>query len=316
MRLSPLLVLPLLVLCLAAGPAAAEFATVTLEHEGRERRSLVDLPGEARDAPMVLALHGGLAGPHRIRQKSDLSLHREGWVVAWPYAVDDWNDGRTDWRGEPHDDADDIGFLRKLVGHFVEAGMVDPERVYVAGPSIGGIMALRLVCDAPDLVAGAAVAIAAFAEDYECRDGPARPVLFIHGTDDPLIDPDGGRIGGWNPLVAERGDVMGSAETMAILAERNGCAGFEAERLPDRVREDASTVVLRRYEGCEAPLLHYVVEGGGHTWPGATPSRLGERIVGATNRDFSATRAVEDFFRRLAADGAQRASATEAAASR
>ncbi|MEM8793738.1 MAG: hypothetical protein AAGE80_19140, partial [Pseudomonadota bacterium] len=54
----------------------------------------------------------------------------------------------------------------------------------------------------------------------------------------------------------------------------------------------------RSYEGCDAPLEHFIIDGGGHTWPGAGRSRLG-RVVGATNQDISATRVVEDFFKRL-----------------
>lgn len=288
---------------LVCGDAAAwETRRITLEHDGLERRAIVDLDPAVRDAPVLLALHGGLAGPTTVRRKARVGLQSEGWVVVWPYAVDDWNDGRVDWRGEPHDSADDIGFLRALVARLAEDGVADPDRVFVAGPSIGGIMALRLLCDAPDMVAGVAVAIASFAEGFECRDGPARPVLFIHGTDDPLVPPGGGRIGGWNPLVAERGDVAPVSDTLAALAARNGCDGYDAAPLPDRVRDDGSRVELRRYRDCDRPLLHFVVEGGGHTWPGATPSRLGERIVGATNRDFSATRTIEAFFTTLAAE--------------
>ncbi|MEM8595978.1 MAG: PHB depolymerase family esterase [Pseudomonadota bacterium] len=285
-----------------AGAQAFETRVLTMTHDGLERRAILDVQPEARNAPVLIALHGGLAGPRTVRRRARVSLAREGWAVLWPYAIDDWNDGRTDWLGEPHDDADDIGFLRRLIGALADQGVVDPERVFVAGPSIGGIMALRLMCDAPDLVAGVAVAIAAFAEDYECRTGPARPVLFIHGTADRLVPPDGGRIGGWSPLVAERGDVMPVDQTLEILAERNGCNGFDSRGLEDRVPEDGSTVTLRTYRSCDAPLLHFVVEGGGHTWPGARASGLGTRIVGSTNQDFSATEAVERFFRQLAAE--------------
>ncbi|MEO1513344.1 MAG: poly(3-hydroxybutyrate) depolymerase-like protein, partial [Planctomycetota bacterium] len=70
--------------------------------------------------------------------------------------------------------------------------------------------------------------------------------------------------------------------------------------LPDRVENDGSTVVRRAYQDCDAPLIHYIIEGGGHTWPGASPSGLGRRIVGETNQDISATREVEAFFKRLA----------------
>ncbi|MEL7173356.1 MAG: hypothetical protein AAFN05_10390 [Pseudomonadota bacterium] len=109
----------------------------------------------------------------------------------------------------------------------------------------------------------------------------------------------GGRIGGWNPLVRDRGWVQPARKTVSHLAERNGCNGFAERPLPDRDTRDGSTVVLRQYEGCAAPLLHYVIEGGGHTWPGGPASGLGERIVGATNRDISATEEVERFFKTL-----------------
>ena len=291
-----------LAFALGLGSEAGAYETrlLTLTHDGLERRAIVDAAPDLRNAPVLMALHGGLAGPRTVRRKAQVRLARDGWVVVWPYAVDDWNDGRTDFEGEPYDSADDIGFLRKLVEALAERGIADPTQVYVAGPSIGGIMALRLMCDAPDLVAGVAVAIASFAEDYWCRSGPAKPVLFIHSTEDPLVPPDGGRIGGWNPLVRDRGRVMPAERAMSILSTRNGCAAYEEDRLPDIAPDDGSTVLRRRYTGCQAPLVHYLVEGGGHTWPGAEPSRLGERIVGTTNRDFSATRAVETFFRGLA----------------
>ncbi|MEM7498525.1 MAG: hypothetical protein AAF371_11100 [Pseudomonadota bacterium] len=298
------LVLTLALLLLPSVSTAFESRLVTLEHDGEERTAILDAHPGLRDAPLLVALHGGLAGPRSVRRRANVGLAREGWAVLWPYALGDWNDGRTDWSGEPYDSADDIGFIRRLIAGLAERGTVDPERVYFAGPSIGGIMVLRLLCDAPDLVAGAAVAIASFPRGYDCPEGPARPVLYLHGTEDWLVPAGGGRIGGWNPLVRDRGWVEPANDTVSQLAARNGCAGFEERPLPDRATNDSSTVTLRLYEDCEAPLLHYVIEGGGHTWPGGPASGLGERIVGATNRDISATAEVERFFKRL--DAARR----------
>ncbi|MEM1276281.1 MAG: hypothetical protein AAGH74_07135 [Pseudomonadota bacterium] len=272
--------------------------TITLLHDGIERQALIDANADLQDAPVLVVLHGGLAGPRTVRRRSGVGLAREGWVVLWPSALGDWNDGRVDADGEAYDKADDIGFLRKLIDDLAQAGIADPRRVYFAGPSIGGIMVLRLICDAPELLAGAAVAIASLPEGGSCKDGPPRPILYIHGTDDGIMPPDGGRIGGWSPLIRDRGWVEPVAKTMARLAGRNGCDGFREARLIDRVPDDASTVLWRSYEGCDAPLEHYIIEGGGHTWPGSGRSRL-SRIVGATNQDISATRLVEDFFKRL-----------------
>lgn len=280
---------------------AFETARLQLEHDGETREALIDYSPDKTKQPVLIALHGGLAGPLTVRRKARVSLAREGWVVVWPSALGEWNDGRTDYNGAPYDTADDIGYLRKLVDELAARGLADPDRVFFAGPSIGGIMVLRLLCDAPDLVAGAAIAIASLPSGGGCASGPPKPVLFLHGTEDDLVPPGGGRIGGWNILVRDRGWVRPVEDTLDMLAARNGCAGFSETALPDTNTEDGSTVVRRDYQSCAAPLIHYVVEGGGHTWPGATPSRLGTRIVGETNQDISATAEIETFFRSLAA---------------
>lgn len=295
-----LLLRTLLLIALAAGPATAfETRVLEMRHDGLTRRAILDAAPGLRDAPVLMALHGGLAGPWTVRRKARVTLAREGWAVLWPEAFGDWNDVRTDRSGSPYDETDDIGFLRRLIGELAEAGTVDPDRVYVAGPSIGGIMALRLLCEAPEMIAGAAVAIASLPDPGACPPGPPVPALVIHGTEDPLIPPHGGRIGGWNPLVRDRGYVQPISATLEALARRNRCAAVEETPLPDRARDDGSTVVKRAYTGCAAPLVHIVVEGGGHTWPGASASGLGRRIVGETNYDISATREVEAFFRAL-----------------
>ena len=296
-----LVLLFLLLSAFALSARAAESRRLVLQHEDRTREALIDAHPDVRDAPMLIVLHGGLAGPMTVRRRAGVTLASKGWVVAWPSAVGDWNDGRVDWKGNPYDTADDIGFLRKMVSELAARGMVDPGRVFVAGPSIGGVMALRILCDAPDLVAGVAVAIASFPKGADCKSGPSRPVIYFHGTDDSIMPPEGGRIGGWNPLVRDRGYVSSVNETLQYLARRNACDGYDETSLPDVVAEDESTTVLRTYRGCTEPVVHYVVRGGGHTWPGAAPSRLG-RWVGSTNQDFSATRAVEAFFQRIADD--------------
>ncbi|MEM9140664.1 MAG: hypothetical protein AAGB15_12635 [Pseudomonadota bacterium] len=296
-----------ILLCLLAAlviPATAgafESRNLVLTHDGLERQVLIDAQRDVQAAPMLVVLHGGIAGPRFVRRRARVTLAREGWVVAWPYAVDDWNDGRVDSDGTPYDAADDVGFLRAMIADLAGRGMVDPNKVFFAGPSIGGVMTLRMLCEAPDLVAGAAVAIASFARGYTCPAGPPKPVLYIHGTDDGIMLPDGGRIGGWNPLVRDRGWVEPVADTVAKLARRNGCTGREETALADLDPDDDSTVRRQTYQGCAEPLVHFIVDGGGHTWPGAAASPMG-RIVGATNKDFSATQAVQTFFQRIAGE--------------
>lgn len=290
-----------LMLMMAVPAQAFESRNLTLTHDGLRRQVLIDAQRNVQSAPMLVVLHGGIAGPRFVRRRARVTLAREGWVVAWPYAVDDWNDGRVDSDGQPYDPADDVGFLRAMVEDLAQRGMVDPSKVFFAGPSIGGVMTLRMLCEAPDIVAGAAVAIASFAQGYDCPAGPPKPVLYIHGTDDDIMQPDGGRIGGWNPLIRDRGRVEPVADTVAKLARRNGCAGVEETPLANIAPDDESTVRRQTYQGCSQPLVHFIVDGGGHTWPGAAASPMG-RIVGATNQDFSATKTVQSFFQAIAGE--------------
>ena len=285
----------------ATAPAAAvESGTLTLVHDGVERRAIVDIAPGTTDAPVLVALHGGIGSAGYIRRRAGVTLARRGWVVLWPEALDEWNDGRRDWLGRPFSEVDDVGFLRALVEALAAQGVVDPDRVFFAGPSIGGMMTLRMLCEAPDLVAGAAIAIAAAPEGAACPDGPPRPVLYLHGTDDAIVPEEGGRIAGSFLLVRDRGATEPVADTVARLAARNRCEGYEETALPDRVADDGGTVLRRDYLGCAAPLRHFVVEGGGHSWPGMRRSGLGEALIGATNQDISATAEIERFFTAIA----------------
>ncbi len=300
---------------LAAAPAAAQPAqasvaarvesrTLTFAHDGIERSAILDAAPDLADAPLLVALHGGIGSAGYIRRRANVTLARRGWAVLWPEAVDDWNDGRVDSAGRPFSRIDDVGFLRALVGALAAQGLVDPERVYFAGPSIGGMMTLRMLCDAPELVAGVAIAIASAPEGLDCPPGPPRPVLYMHGTDDEIVPEGGGRVAGNFLLARDRGRTIPVAETLEALAERNRCEGFEQVALPDRDTEDGSRVLRRDYVGCAAPLRHFVVEGGGHSWPGMRRSAMGELIIGATNQDISATAEIERFFSTIDA-GAQ-----------
>jgi polyhydroxybutyrate depolymerase len=289
-------------LFLAGAAQASQTTRATLVHNGAERSFILDAAPGLRDAPLLIVLHGGIGGAEFVRRRAGVGLHYRGWAVAWPSAVDQWNDGRRDRLGRPYGSGDDVGFLRALAERLAAEGMVDRERVFVAGVSIGGIMALRMLCEAPDLVAGAVATIAAFPEGYDCPPGPPRPALFLHGDADPLMPPEGGPVGGRSLLVRDRGDVISAEATADLLARRNGCDGVEAVPLPDRAPDDGSTVVRREHRDCAAPFVHYVVRGGGHGWPGSRPPRLGDAIVGATNQDFSATRAIEGFLEGVVAD--------------
>jgi polyhydroxybutyrate depolymerase len=70
---------------------------------------------------------------------------------------------------------------------------------------------------------------------------------------------------------------------MAVWAERDGC-GTDAEQAP--VQGDVSVLRFPCPDGVDVEL--YVVQGGGHTWPGATTNPPNEILASAV-RDFGKT---------------------------
>ena len=55
-------------------------------------------------------------------------------------------------------------------------------------------------------------------------------------------------------------------------------------------------VMLRTYDcPSDGPVEFYVVEGGGHAWPGSEFSRSIEKIIGMTNMELHASELIWDF---------------------
>jgi len=224
----------------------------------------IQRPGEA---PAVILLHGGRSDGRTLREliSFERSAARHGVVAVYPSAPGNtWNDGRGVELGSEAG-RDDAGYLADLIEHLGQSGQIDPSRVYFAGISNGGGMSIRMACEYPDLVAGIAVIATKVLTELSCE----------HYE----------RVGR-----ANKGRTLSSAATIALWADRNSCAENPEERYTDTSPNDGSSVRVQRFTNCEAPLVYYEIDGGGHTWPGASrpDSRLLRRLLGPTNQDINA----------------------------
>ena len=273
------LLLGLLVLSAPAGAA-------TLEHDGVERSYSLELPeGADRPLPTVFVLHGGGGDGARMARFSRFheSAAAAGFVTVYPDGVGrQWNDARdamTIRENQNGENVDDVGFLIALAEKLAADGIADPKRIYVTGASNGGMMTLRLACEAAGVFAAFAPVIASLPADAEtdCRPSRPAPMLIMNGTADKLIPWDGGAVAPMFP--GDRGAVLSTPRTMEILAALNRCGGGSsttpAEDLGDGIR-----LTVRSWQGCAAPLQLYRFEGMGHRWPEARladlPGRLGD----------------------------------------
>ena len=241
----------------------------------QERTFVLYVPSSydgTRETALVLNFHG--LGSNGAEQQFYSGLvpvaEREGFLVASPDGVN------RAWLITPG--VNDITFTRDLVAALAEFACVDLDRVYATGISNGGFMSAALACFAGDLVAAVAPVAGMTAPGSLC--GEPVPFIEFHGTDDRVVPYEPG-------IVAPTGgSFAGVPALMEAWAEFNGCEGEPRE---EPVGE---SVVFREYAGCEAPTGHYVVKGGGHTWPGAVAV---ERL-GATTQEISATEIAWAFF--------------------
>ena len=106
-----------------------------------------------------------------------------------------------------------------------------------------------------------------------------------------LPSPDGSGTLGDGPKAGDFADGPSIPEVMAAWADRNGCGPEPTEEV---VADDVRLVAHPCPSGAEAEL--YVVDGGGHTWPGSEFSAGIEDIVGPTTFSIVANEVMWSFF--------------------
>src|SRR5438552_2543522 len=162
----------------------------TLSAGGRERSYRLYRPRSVeagRPAPLVVVLHGGFGSAGQAEQAygwDDLA-DRHGFLVAYPDGVGrSWNAGWCCGAARTHA-VDDVGFVGGLVAEIAAGDGVDPRRVFAAGVSNGGMLAYRIACDSPGLLA--AIGVVAGTMVCDCLQPRSVSLLHIHGLEDRSV---------------------------------------------------------------------------------------------------------------------------------
>jgi len=302
---------------LSVGPGTAQDLNwETIDHDGVERGFgwYAGMGVGNEPTPVVLLLHGGGGSSNQLWNGDDgqawrnladdhnlLLLVPQGRSDPGNAASHHWNDCRSNIL-EPSaaSSADDVGFLRTVVDWATQQWPVDLDRVFVTGPSNGGMMSYRIAMEASNLVAAAAPIIANLPDPSECVD-PTRavPILIMNGTEDPLMPWDGGCVANAR---CERGTVGSTAEAVAFWVDVNATVEDPiCSDLPDSDPNDGSTISVCTYPNGTAgsEVVLYRIDGGGHAVPGPDPLPWWYRlIVGPKNHDISAPDEIWAFFDR------------------
>ena len=233
--------------------------------------------------PLIVMLHGCTQGPDDFARGTRMNALAEerGCFVVYPAQAQGANASRCwNWFQPQHQERDggEPAIIAGLVRELATTYGLDRERIYVAGMSAGGAMAVVLGQTYPELFAAVGVhsgipyraardmpsAFAAM-HGHGQRMSPTRsaqqeatkavPTIVFHGDRDTTVKPGNGE-----RIVAD--GIAGSPGTSAIgerptSARQDGTAG--GRTYTRTVHADAHARVVAEY---------WVVHGAGHAWSG------------------------------------------------
>ncbi len=287
-----------------------------IESGGRPRTYRLRLPQGAPPefpSPLVLVLHGASGNAWNAARVSKFSRFADanGIVVCYPDGTGaekyrlTWNAGYCCGYAAENE-VDDVAFISKLLETLKTAFKIDRSRVYAAGISNGGMMAMRLGVElSAKFAAVASVAGAMPPVDMQ----PLEPVsaMFIHGTADRYVPFCGGegtknrRAGLSHPSVAagvsywmktNRVFPKPAIETRGGIFRGIGTASVFEKPAHGEYPE----IVIERFGrgagGAEVAAITF--NGGLHAWPGGEP---GWRGGDEPSQALDATAEIWEFFK-------------------
>jgi polyhydroxybutyrate depolymerase len=266
----------------------AQTSVYSIQHGGYTRSYRLHLPTGytgSSPVPLVFNLHGYTSNAFQQEVYSNMNAVADtaGFIVCYPDGINNaWNSGFSLPYGGG---VNDVGLISTLIDEIASQYNINLARVYSCGMSNGGFMSYRLACDLDDRIAAVASVTGAMTtiQTTNCNASRPVPVFEIHGTADGTVPYNGSSI---NHSIDS---------VLNFWRNRNTCTGPTLlDTLPD-IAAEGSTVSSQWNNSCAAntEVLHYKIENGGHTWPGAIPLS-GQN----TNQDIKASVEIWHFFNR------------------
>ena len=263
----------------------SQWLSYTVEHCGHAHHAKVYVPSsyDGRPLPMMVMLHGGQQHPDDFAAGTQMNVAAEGagFIVVYPEQPESANLLRC-WNWfVPSNQARNSGetaALAALTNDLIVRFNVDRTRVYVAGLSAGGAMAINLAVTYPDLYAAAAVhsgmafgvanehvsawcamndgrgTICLPPRDEDAARARTVPLIVFHGDADDTV----------HPLNSEQIIEM-SRLLNSHLADTPTCTTSQVEC---GARRHAYTRDVWRGQDGSLVAERWLVHGLGHAWSG------------------------------------------------
>jgi polyhydroxybutyrate depolymerase len=265
-----------------------------------ERTYLLHVPPKydgSKPVPVVLVFHGGASNAEQMVRFCGLNEKADeaGFLAVYPSgsgrlpAALTWNGGNCCGYAAAQN-IDDVAFVRAILDDLTASATIDAKRIYATGMSNGAIFCYRLADELSDRIAAIAP-VSGTMGSGTCH--PKRPVSVIHfhGTADEFVLFGGGA----GPKSLSKTNFFSVEHTIHQWVKADGCPDQSiVVKLPDKAH-DGTTVTRKTFgpgkDGAEVVL--YVIDGGGHTWPGRTP-RID--LLGKSSKNISANDLIWEFF--------------------
>jgi polyhydroxybutyrate depolymerase len=266
-----------------------------------------------KKSELVIQLHGGTQSKDKLYDDNgggskywkDLA-EKENFLLIVPNGTNsetgkttgdklNWNDCRV----HPNDNnADDVGFISKIIDWSIANYSINAKKVYITGVSNGGLMSYRLALEIPQKITAIAAFNANFYKESECKNTNIPiPVMIVNGTKDKFMPFDGGKTKFRNE------DALSSKETVNFWIKNNHLddRNVVVTSVFDTNKDDKSTIQSFFYKDSNDnnAVLYCIVNGAGHTMPGKkyVLSRFIQRLVGRQNQDIEGAEMAWEFFK-------------------
>jgi poly(hydroxyalkanoate) depolymerase family esterase len=291
-----------------------QWLSCRFEHAGETRHFKLYVPGcyNGQPLPLIVMLHGAQQDPDNFATgtRMNATAEEEGYIVVYPAQSASANPIRC-WNwfrpGDQTRDSGECAMIAALTRDVMTMCKVDEGRVFVAGMSAGGAMAVNLAVTHSDLYAAAAihsgVAFGVATEPMSAlcamNDGMGKvrlrersnsglcpravPMIVFHGDADDTVHPRNS-----DQIVAMRA---------LLLGDPNRAPSPASTRVDREESGHAYTRHIFHDDRCVAIGEQWLVHGLGHAWSGGHP--------GGTHTDSrgpNATREIVRFFEQFAID--------------
>jgi polyhydroxybutyrate depolymerase len=274
---------------LSSAPNRSQVKTITIN--GIERTYRLYIPtmyNGVNFVPLLLNFHGKTSSAKEQERYGDFRRIADtaNFILVHPQGNTD-NLGINTWNvSDGAANPSDVDFISALIDNLLLEFKIDPNKVYLAGLSFGGTMCYKLACVLSEKITAMACVSGSiyFSQLNTCNPTHIMPVMQIHGTEDMTI-----------PFYGNN-NFLSMSQIVNYWSEIDNCDTLNPDffSVPNTITTDGSTAERYVYQnGTNGFVELYKVIGGGHSWPGS------QFYIDVTNKDFSASKVIWNFFRKF-----------------